>query len=167
MTQIRILPFDRDVWMDEADDFRRAVDMILQARPVMNLTEDEVLTTLRFLELKAFLSEGRYNQIVVHAKDERLELCDDNDRFLAMLADCDKRDVLLGTKRCRRLFGGTVYHWRKIARKCPITDTASALSEDGSQGYYGRGWVIAPHIERLIDWIIEHCDYSKIQKLKE
>lgn len=166
MTQVKILPFCREVWMDEADEFRKAVDKILEARPVKNLTEDEVVTTLRFLELKAFLSEGRYNEIVVHNRDERLELCDDKDRFLAMLADCDKREVLLGTKRCRRLFGGTVYHWRKIARTCPITDTASALSECSS-GYFGRGWIIAPHIERLIIWIITYCDYSKIQKLKE
>ena len=165
MTQTKILPFNRDVWMDEADEFRKAVDMILEARPVMNLTEDEAVTTLRFLELKAFLSEGRYNVIVVNINDTRLELCEDSDRFLAVLADCDNRDVLLGTKRCRRLFGGTVYHWRNIARKCPIIETVSALSECSS-GYYGRGWKIAPHIERLINWIIKNCDYSKIQKLK-
>lgn len=165
MTQTKILPFNWDVWMDEADEFRKAVDMILDARPVMNLTEDEAVTTLRFLELKAFLSEGRYGQIVVNINDKRLELCDDSDRFLAVLADCDNRDVLLGTKRCRRLFGGTVYHWRKIARKVPIIETVSALNECSS-GYYGRGWAIAPHIERLINWIIKHCDYSKIQKLK-
>ena len=155
MTQTKILPFNRDVWMDEADEFRKAVDMILDARPVMNLTEDEAVTTLRFLELKAFLSEGRHNAIVVNINDKRLELCDDS----------DNRDVLLGTKRCRRLFGGTVYHWRRIARKCPIIETVSALSECSS-GYYGRGWAIAPHIERLINWIIKNCDYSKIQKLK-
>lgn len=160
MTQTKILPFN------PADlDVQRMCDRIMEAAPVKNLDPDEVLTTLRFLELKAFLSEGRYGQIVVNINDTRLELCDDSNRFLAMLADCDNRDVLLGTKRCRRLFGGTVYHWRRIARKCPIIDTVSGFSECSS-GYYGRGWVIAPHIERLIDWIIENCDYSKIQKLK-
>lgn len=160
MTQTKILPFN------PADlDVQRKCDRIMEAAPVKNLTPDEVEATLRFLELKEFLSEGRYNQIVVNINDKRLELCDDSDRFLAVLADCDNRDALLGTKRCRRLFGGTVYHWRRIARKCPIIETVSALSECSS-GYYGRGWAIAPHIERLIDWIIKHCDYSKIQKLK-
>ena len=160
MTQTKILPFN------PADlDVQRTCDRIMEAAPVKNLTPDEVEATLRFLELKAFLSEGRYNVIVVNINDTRLELCDDSDRFLAVLADCDNRDALLGTKRCRRLFGGTVYHWRRIARKCPIIETVSALSECSS-GYYGRGWKIAPHIERLINWIIKNCDYSKIQKLK-
>lgn len=165
MTQIKILPFYKEVWMDEADEFRKEVDRILEAHPIMNLTEDEAVTTLRFLELKAFLSEGRYNQIVVHKNDKRLELCDDKDRFLALLADCDQRHVLLGTKRCRIIFGGTIYQWRKIARKCPIISVASAIDECSS-GYYGRGWEIAVHIERLIDWIIETTNYSKIEKLK-
>lgn len=137
MTQIKILPFSREVWMADGDEFKAEVDRIMEARPVMNLTEDEVITTLRLLELEAGLSEGRYNLVVVRRNDPRLELCNDNDRFLALLIDCVKRDVILGTKRCRSLFGGTVYHWRKIARKCPITDVASAISECGS-GYYGR-----------------------------
>ena len=125
---------------------------IMLAHPVSNLTQDEVLTTLRFLELKKFLSEGRYNQICIHKNDKRLELCEDTDRFLAMLADADARDVLLFSGRCRALFGGSIYHWRNIGRKCPITAVASAISECGT-GYYGRGWEIAPHIERLINWI--------------
>lgn len=128
------------------------MNKIIEARPISNLTQDEVLTTLRFLELKEFLSEGRYNQIVIHRNDKRLELCEDTDRFLAMLADADARDVLLFSGRCRSLFGGSIYRWRNIGRKCPITAVASAISECGS-GYYGRGWEIAPHIERLIKWI--------------
>jgi len=165
MKQIKILPFCREVWMDDGDEFKAEVQRIMEAKPVNNLTEDEVVTTLRFLELKASLSEGRYIQVVVHRNDPRLELCDDNDRFLALLADCDSREVLLGTKRCRSIFGGTVYHWRKIGHKCPITDVASALSECSS-GYYGRGWVIAPHIEMLISYILETSTYARIQKLK-
>lgn len=165
MKQIKILPFCREVWMSDGDEFKAEVNRIMEARPIMNLTEDEVITTLRLLELEAFLSEGRYNQVVVHRNDSRLEMCDDNDRFLAMLIDCYKRDVILGTKRCRSCFGGTVYHWRKIAHKCPITDVASAVSECGS-GYYGRGWIIAAHIERLRTYILETSSYSKIQKLK-
>ena len=132
-------------------------DRILEAAPVKNLTPDEVLTTLRLLELQQFLAQGRYNEIVIHRNDKRLELLDDKDRFLAMLADCDRRDVLLFSGRCRSLFGGSVYHWRNIARKCAITAVASAISECGS-GYYGRGWEIAPHIQRLRKWIIEHIE---------
>ena len=165
MSKIVILPFNREVWMADGDEFKAEVERILEAKPVKNLTEDEVITTLRLLELEAELSEGRYHQLVVHRKDSRLELCDDNDKFLAMLADCDKRDVLLFTGRCRTLFGGTVYHWRNIARKCPITAVASAISEYGP-GYYGRGWEIAPNICTLRAWIINTTEYSRISKLK-
>lgn len=142
-----LLPFD-----PTALRYFHDKNSIMEAKPVMNLTEDEVITTLRYLELKEFLSEGRYNQIVVHRNDKRLGLCDDNDRFLALLADCDERDVLLFSGRCRSLFGGSVYHWRNIGRRCPITAVSSAISECGS-GYYGRGWEIAPHIKTLIKWI--------------
>lgn len=143
----------------------QVMNNIILAHPVSHLTQDEVLTTLRLMELQAQLLEGRYNDIVVHRNDKRLELCDDKDRFLALLADCDRRDVLLFSGHCRSLFGGTVYHWRKIARTCPITDVASAISECGA-GYYGRGWEIAPHIARLRKWIIDNIDYSLINKLK-
>lgn len=125
------------------------------AHPVNNLTDDEILITIRLIQLYEQLGEGRYRQVVIRRNDKRLELFDDQDRFLAMLLDCDLRDVLLTSKRCRSLFGGTVYHWRKLGRTCPITDTASAISECG-RGYYGRGWVVRPHIKRLSKWIIEN-----------
>ena len=159
MTQIQ--PFN-----PEDPEIQSNVAYIMMRAPVKNLTEAEVLTTLRLLQLHVMLKNGdsRYS-VCVHRNDQQLALCDDNDRFLAMLLDSDLRGVLLGTKRCRSCFGGTVYHWRRIARKCPIIETVSALSEYSS-GYYGRGWAIAPHIERLINWIIKNCDYSKIQKLK-
>ena len=128
------------------------VEYIMKHKPVKNLNKDEVLTTLRLIEIQKDLKEGRYSQIVVHRNDKRLELCSDNDKFLALLADCDSRDVLLFSGRCRSLFGGSVYHWRNIGRKCPITDVASAISECGA-GYYGRGWEIAPHIKTMISWI--------------
>ena len=147
----KILPFKKESCMED-EAFKAKVDRILEAKPVKNLTEDEVITTLRLMELQKVLSEGRYNQIVIHRNDARLGLCDDSDRFLAMLADADARDVLLFSGRCRSLFGGSVYHWRNIGRKCPITAVSSAISECGS-GYYGRGWEIAPHIKRLIKWI--------------
>ena len=57
----QILPFN------PADlDVQRMCDSILEAAPVKNLTHEEVLTTMRLIELQAFLAEGRYNQIVVH-----------------------------------------------------------------------------------------------------
>ena len=142
----QIEPFDPDKVSQSA------IDLIIKTAGVKNLTREEVLTTMRLIDLHAFLAEGRYNEVVVHRKDNRLALCDDKDKFLAMLADADARDVLLFSGRCRALFGGSIYHWRNIGRKCPITAVASAISESGS-GYYGRGWEIAPHIKRLINWI--------------
>ena len=150
----QIYPFIVEIWLAN-EEFKAKVDRIMEAKPVKNLTLNEVVTTLRFMEIQDALSEGRYNQIVIHKNDKRLQQCDDKDKFLAMLADCDKREVLLFSGRCRQLFGGSVYHWRTIGRTCPITAVASAISECGS-GYYGRGWEIAPHIQRLKNWIINN-----------
>lgn len=154
----------KDFWQEYAE-FRDEVFRVMKARPVKNLTLEEAAYTLRLLELKAFLTEGTYGQVVVRKNDRRLEQCDDADRFLAMLADCDQREILLTTKTCIRTFGGTAYHWRKIAHQCPITGVASAISESSS-GYYGRGWVLAPHICTLRKWILETTEYSPINKLK-
>lgn len=163
MTQIK--PFD-----PQDPEVRSNLDHILKVAPVKNLSEDEVLTTLRLLQLQAALRTPNHtqyyrDQVIVHQHDPRLELCDDQDRFLAMLLDCDMREVILGTKRCRRLFGGTVYHWRRIAHKCPITETASAISECSS-GYFGRGWIIAPNICTLRRWIINNSTNPEIRSLK-
>ena len=161
MTQIQ--PFN-----PENPEIRSNVAYIMMAAPVRNLTEAEVQTTLRLLQLQVLLRteyRGHRDEVVVRRNDPRLELCDDGDRFLAMLLDCDLRDVLLGTKRCRSCFGGTVYHWRRIARKCPITDTASALSEYGDGGYYGRGWVIADNIRTLRKWIVGNSTNEQIRSL--
>ena len=162
---IQVKPFD-----SQDPEVRSNLDHIMKAAPVKNLTEDEVLTTLRLLQLQSLMRVPNRNnyyrdKVVVHRHDPRLELCDDNDRFLAMLVDCELRDVLLFSGRCRSLFGGTVYHWRNIGRKCPITSVASAISECGS-GYYGRGWEVAPHIKRLCKWIIENSTNPEIRKLK-
>lgn len=159
MTQIQ--PFN-----PEDPDVQANVARIMEQAPVKNLTEAEVLATLRLLQLHVLLKDGDnpYN-VCVHRNDRRLELCDDSDRFLALLVDCDVREVILGTKRCRSCFGGTVYHWRRIAHKCPVTDTASAVSEC-SNGYYGRGWIIAPHIQTLRRWIISNSTHQEIRKLK-
>lgn len=163
MTQIQ--PFN-----PEDPEIQSNVAYILMLAPIKNLTEDEVKATIRLLQLQYHLRVPNRNGyvrdvVVVHRNDPRLELCDDNDRFLAMLIDCDLRDVLLGTKRCRSCFGGSVYHWRKIARKCPVTDTASAIS-DCSSGYYGRGWVIAPHICTLRKWIISNSTDELTRSIK-
>ena len=159
MTQIQ--PFN-----PEDPDVQANVARIMEQAPVRNLTEAEVLATLRLLQLHVLLKDGDSPySVCVHRNDRRLELCDDSDRFLALLIDCDVREVILGTKRCRSCFGGTVYHWRRIAHKCPVTDTASALSECSS-GYYGRGWIIAPHICTLRRWIIENSTHQEIRKLK-
>lgn len=135
-------------------NFQHEITNILDKTPIKNLTYEEVCTTLRLIEIQEAL-QNSYGEVIVNKNDKRLKLCDDNDRFLALLADCDAREVLLFSGRCRSLFGGSVYHWRNIARKCPITAVASAISECGS-GYYGRGWEIAPHIKRLIKWISEN-----------
>lgn len=159
MTQIQ--PFN-----PEDPDVQANVARIMEQAPVRNLTEAEVLATLRLLQLHVLLKDGDSPySVCVHRNDRRLELCDDSDRFLALLIDCDVREVILGTKRCRSCFGGTVYHWRRIAHKCPVTDTASALSECSS-GYYGRGWIIAPHIQTLRKWIIKNSTNMEIRKLK-
>lgn len=151
MIMKQIKPFN-----PEDPDVRSKVERIMKAKPVRNLTYEEVITTLWYLYMKQEITEKQeyYTNQVVHRNDKRLEESSDDERFLAVLADCSCREVLLGTKRLRSLFGNTVYHWRKIARKCPIIETVSGFSEC-SAGYYGRGWIIAPHIERLIDWISE------------
>lgn len=163
---IQIQPFNA-----EDPEILSNVEYIKIKAPIKNLTDDEVLLTLRLLQLQVLLKTPNRNGwsrdvVVIHRHDPRLELLDDCDRFLAMLIDCDLRDVLLTSKRCRMLFGGTVYHWRKIGRTCPITDVDSALSEFGDGVYYGRGWVIAPHIMNLRKWIIEHSDNEEIRNLK-
>lgn len=37
---------------------------------------------------------------------------------------------------------------------------ASGIREEYA-GYYGRGWLLAPHIETLRDWIIDNTDFAK------
>ena len=61
MSKIVILPFNREVWMADGDEFKAEVERILEAKPVKNLTEDEVITTLRLLELE----DGRLRLISV------------------------------------------------------------------------------------------------------
>lgn len=159
---IQIQPFN-----PEDADVQKNVKHIMETAPVKHLTEDEVLSTLRLVQLQSLLV-GEYNDwqyICIHRNDKRLELCDDTDRFMAMLIECHLREVLLFSGRCRNLFGGTVYHWRKIARKSSLVSVASAISECGA-GYYGRGWELAPNIYTLRKWIITNSNNPEIKNLK-
>lgn len=154
-----LLPFDPD-----SEDARRSIAHILDHAPVLNLTLREVISTLRLIRLHAFLADRQYGDVYVHNDDARLRLCNDTDRFLALLLECEQRDQLLGTKRCRLRFGGSTYHWRKIARDCEIVTTGSSVSEDG--GYYGRGWTLAPNIVTLRRWIVATTQNPDIKRLK-
>lgn len=159
-TNITIPPFD-----PASAEVQTNLERILRDAPVKNLNEAEVLTTLRLIQIHALLTAGGSPwSVCVHRNDARLAPCSDEDRFLALLLDCDLREALLGTRRCRQCFGGTPYQWRKVARRCAITDTASAVSDCGT-GYYGRGWVIAPHIARLRQWIVENSTNEDIRRL--
>ena len=78
----------------------------MMTAPVKNLTEEEVLITLRLLQLQVLLGEANRqgywrDMVVIHRDDPRLVLLDDKEKFLAMLIDCDLRVVLLTSKRCR------------------------------------------------------------------
>lgn len=155
-----IPPFDRT-----SEAIKRSLTHILEHAPLLNLTHQEVLSTLRLIRLQAYLADRQYQDIYVHNNDERLQQCDDTDRFLALLLECDQRSLILGTKRCRLRFGGSAYHWRKIAHDCEIVSTASAVSESGT-GYYGRGWVLAPNIVTLRKWIVATTQNPEIKRLK-
>lgn len=152
-------PFNPDT-----EDSRRAIAHILEHAPVLNLTLREVISTLRLIRLQASLADRQYQDIYVHNNDRRLQYCDDTDRFLALLLECDQRNLLLGTKRCRLRFGGSPYHWRKIAHDCEIVTVESSISEDG--GYYGRGWALAPNIVTLRKWIVATTENPDIKRLK-
>lgn len=153
----------------DSEAMRRSIAHILEHAPVLNLTLREVISTLRLIRLQASLADRQYQDIYVHNGDVRLQNCDDTDRFLALLLECEQRNQLLGTKRCRLRFGGTPYHWRKIARDCEIVTTASvpATVPAGSPaGYYGRGWMLAPNIVALRKWIVATTQNPDIKRLK-
>lgn len=158
-TSRAIAKFDPDT-----EPMRRSINHILEHAPVLNLTLREVISTLRLIRLHAFLADRQYGDVYVHNNDTRLQYCDDTDRFLALLLECEQCEQLLGTKRCRLRFGGSPYHWRKIAKDCEIVTTESSVSEDG--GYYGRGWVLAPNIVKLRRWIVATTQNPDIKRLK-
>ena len=139
------------------EQFKSMVAAIIEQHPVKNLTEEEVQTTLRLFELQILLGDARYEQrpVDIYKNDARLANVSDEDKFLAMLLEHDQQDILLCSGRCIYNFGGTKYHWRKIGRTCPITTTAAGIN-DCYGGYYGKGWVIAPHIKTLMNWMKNH-----------
>lgn len=141
-------------------EVRANVQRIMEAAPVQNLTENEVLQTLRLVQLERVLRDDeRISRfaVTVYQDDQRLMASTDEDKFLALLLDADCRKTLLMTKRCRYCFGQTTYHWRKVAGECSLVATSSNMVEAERGGrYYGRGWVLAPHIVTLRKWIEEN-----------
>lgn len=154
-----IPPFDRT-----SESIKRSIEHILANAPVLNLTVQEVLSTLRLIRLHVLLADRQYQDIYIHNNDIRLSQADNTDKFLALLLECEQRELILGTKRCITRFGGTKYHWRKIARDSAVVTTASAIGIDG--GYFGRGWVLAPNIVTLRKWIVQTTKNPEIKKLK-
>lgn len=146
------------------------VKRIMDAEPVMHLTEEEVLQTLRLLQLHvALFDENRatHFSVSVYQEDHRLQSCSPEDKFMALLLDADVRGVIFTTKRCRYCFGQTQYYWLKIARKSSLITTSSVMAEgDYGDRFYGKGWVVSPNIKTLRRWIVENSDNEDIKKLK-
>ncbi len=163
---MKIQPFDR-----ESEATKAKVAQIMMQAPVKNLTEAEVLETLRLIDLHVQLRDKERTKrfsVTVWQDDERLQDCSDEDKFLALLLDADTRGVILTTKRCRYCFGGAQWHWMKIARACSLIYTKSIMVDNlGGGRYYGKGWVLAPNIVTLRRWIIENSASKEVQELKE
>ena len=74
----------------DTEAMRRSIDHILEHAPVMHLTLREVISTLRLIRLHASLADRQYGDVYVHNNDVRLQYCDDTDRFLALLLECEQ-----------------------------------------------------------------------------
>lgn len=147
----RVRPFD-----PQSEEVRQMVSHVLGHAPVQHLTEEEVICTLRLLQLRDDLHDTERSRyaVTLYRDDERLEGCTRDVMFLALLLDADSRDTLLMSKKCMYTFGLSIHRWRTAAKECPICTTASATVVGSQGGYYlGKGWKIAPHIKRLINWI--------------
>lgn len=145
-------PFDKDVLV--------LVNSIILQHPVAHLRQEEVLQTLRLIQLQYALNDDQRTShfaVTVYQDDKRLEGLSDDDKFLALLLDADCRNTFLTTNRCRYCFGGTQYRWRKVSKRCELIELRSATLEGKYGGQYlGRGYVITPYIKRLRKWMIDN-----------
>lgn len=151
--------------LNELSDYDELIDSMIAAQPIKNLNRGEALNTIRMFEISLKLGDTKHDgfPIDVYKNDKRMVGWSDNDKFLALLVEADQQDLLLRSKRCMYCFGGSLYHWRKIGRTSPVTTVASAIGEY-SGGYYGRGWVIAPHIKTLIKWMKDNNEVMEVTK---
>lgn len=160
-----IAPFNPD---DE--DVKNSVRYILHHSPIQNLTDDEVLTTIRLLQLEIQLQNSKQSRysVTVYRDDERLQNLTDDDRFLAMLLHCRCRNnLLLQYKLLLWAFGHTEYHWKKVVKRCPIIEmTSQTVNSQYGGRFLGRGYVIAKHILSLRTWIIEKSRNEAFKQLK-
>ena len=160
---MNIPPFDPET-------VKYTAQYILDNAPIQNLTEEEVLTTIRLLQLEVLLQSSKLSRysVTIYQDDERLQSLTDDDRLLAMLLHCRCRsNLLLQYKLLRWAFGQTDYHWRKVIKRCPIIDTVSQTIAGQYGGrYLGKGWVIAQHIQSLRAWIIQGSTKEEYRQLK-
>lgn len=155
----------------ESEEIEADVARILAEAPVKNLTEQEVLQTLRLIQLQTLLTDknriSRFS-VTVYQDDQRLMTCSEDDRFMALLLDADVRQIVLTTRRCIYCFGHKPQYWYKIARRSSIVYTKSLMLEGTCGGrYFGKGWVIAPHILTLRRWIVENGTNQELSTNKE
>ncbi len=159
-----IHPFNAD-----SDDVRLVTSRILAEAPVKNLTEQEVLQTLRLIQLQNLMADPQrtsHFSVTVYQDDHRFTDLPPLDRFLALLLDAECRDLLLTSKRCRYTFGGSQYTWRKVASGCVIIESASMITyADYGGRYLGRGWRVAPNIRTLRKWIETNITTNEIRSL--
>ena len=151
-------------------DIVNSLRYILHNAPVQNLTEEEVLTTLRLMQLEIMLQDTERSKyrVTIYSDDARLQDVTDDDRFLAALLHTFYRGEMLQHKHLRYFYGNTYCHWRKIMKRCVIIETVSQTIEGKYGGsFLGKGWVIAKHIKTLRNWIIENSKNEEFKKLKQ
>lgn len=154
----------------EAEDIKCSVKHIMEHATIQHLTEEEVLTTIRLLQLEVWLQSSKLSRyyVTIYQDDERLQSLTDDDRLLAMLLHCRCRsNLLLQYKLLLWAFGHTEYHWKKVVKRCPIIEIVSQTVAGQYGGrYLGKGYVIAKHIQSLRIWIIQHSNKEEYKQLK-
>ncbi len=153
----------------ESEEIKANVARILAEAPLQHLTEEEVLQTLRLIQLHVLLLDEQRTShfaVTVYQDDQRLMACGDDDKFMALLLDADVRQTVLTTKRCRYCFGQKQHYWYKIAHQSSLIETRSMMMPGSGGGQYlGKGWTIAPNIRTLRRWIVEHSTNPVIKQL--